>query len=248
MDTLITLFNLVLYQPLLNILVFFYNIIPGHDIGIAIIVLTLVIRFLLLPLSHKSIKSQKDIQELQPEMDRIKEKYKDDRVKQSQALMQLYKEKRISPMGSCLPLLIQLPILIALYRVFISGLGNNLEALYPFIHHPETINPYFLGLIDLSKTHNFVLALIAGGLQFIQSKMMLPSKSKMAQGGKQADMSKMMNTQMTYFMPLITVWFAWAFPAGLALYWAVTTLFTIIQQRVMMKGKENRKQITENPK
>jgi len=239
MGALITFFNLILYQPLLNILVFLYNIIPGHDIGIAIIVLTVIIRLLLLPLSHKSIKSQKDIQDLQPEMNKIKKQYKDDKVKQSQALMQLYKEKRISPAGSCLPLLIQLPILIALYRVFISGLGNNLGSLYPFIYHPEIINPYFLGLIDLSKTHNLILALITGGLQLIQSKMMLPSKLKTGQKGNQADMTKMMNQQMTYFMPLITVWFAWTFPAGLALYWMITTIFTIIQQRVMIKKKDN---------
>jgi len=140
-----------LYRPLFNILVFLYNTIPGHDIGVAIIILTALLRFALWPLSQKSIKSQKALQELQPKMNEIKKKYKNNKEKQAQATMEFYKKNKINPLGSCLPMLIQLPILIALYRVLRDTVGSDqLNALYYFILDPGRIDPYFLGLIDLA--------------------------------------------------------------------------------------------------
>lgn len=236
MEILSLLFHEILYRPLLNALVFLYNVIPGHDLGIAIIVLTLIIRFLLYPLSKKAIESQKVMTDLQPRIKEIQKKFKDDKQAQTKAVMEFYREHKINPLGGCLPLLIQLPILIALYRVFISGLApENLGALYPFIQNPGSINATFLGIVDLSATHNIPLSVLAGALQFIQSKMMLKESPK---GKPKGEMSLMMGKQMTYFMPILMVYFAFVLPAALPLYWIVITLFAIFQQRLILKKNE----------
>ena len=217
-----------------------YNIIPWHDFGLAIIILTILIRLIFYPLNQKSIVSQKAINVFQPQIKEIQNKFKDDKVKQSQALMELYKQKGVNPASGCLPLLIQLPILIALYRVFLDGLNpKSLSSLYYFISRPEVINPWFLGLIDLSKS-NVWMALIAGVLTFFQSKMMSPSQAK---NSNTKDFATMFSRQMVYMMPIVTVIIAWKLPAGLALYWIVITLFGIMQQYLINKKKNGHQQL-----
>jgi len=233
-------FNEVFYRPLFNGLIFLYNIFSFHDFGVAIIFLTVIIRLILYPLNQKSIRSQKALNELQPQIKEVQAKYKNDRAKQSQALMDLYKEKKINPASGCLPLLIQLPVLFALYRVFLDGLNpKSLSSLYYFISRPEVINPWFLGLIDLSKS-NVWMALLAGVLTFFQSKMMSPSQAK---NNNTKDFATMFSRQMVYMMPIITVIIAWKLPAGLALYWIVITLFGIMQQYLINKKKNGYQQL-----
>lgn len=232
MELLITLFNQILYQPLFNGLVWLYNVIPGHDLGIAIIVLTILIRIIFYPLSQKAIRSQKAMAKLQPEIKEIRKKYKD-KQEQAKAMMDLYKKYKINPLSGCLPILIQFPILIALYRVFFTGLDpQKLDGLYSFVARPEALDLMFLGIVDLSQ-RSIVLALLAGLFMFIQSKMIMPKKMMQQGGGLKIgnlDFSSLMGQQMTYFMPLITVFIAWNLPAALPLYWIVITLFGIIQQ------------------
>jgi YidC/Oxa1 family membrane protein insertase len=236
MSILSLIWDEALYRPLFNILVFFYNAIPGHDIGVAIILLTLVIRFALWPLSQKAIKSQKALQDLQPQLKAIQNKHKDNKEKQAQAVMGFYKENKINPLGSCLPMLIQLPILIALYRVLRDVVGSShLDALYSFISRPDYINPYLFGLVDLSKPERFVLPILAGLLQFIQTKMLMKKNKDQLEQKKQGGIQQMLSSQMTYFMPLITVFFAMTLPAGLPLYWIVTTLVAILQQWLIIR-------------
>lgn len=227
------LFREILYRPLLNALIFLYNVIPIHDLGIAIIVLTLVIRFLLYPLSKKAIESQKAVSLLQPKIKEIQKKFKNDKEAQTKAVMEFYRKNKINPLGGCLPLLIQLPIFIALYRVFIGGLTpESLGALYPFIQSPGSINTTFLGLIDLSVKGYIPFAILAGALQFIQGKMM---QRTMPKKGAKGDMGSMMGQQMIYLMPIVTVYIAMVVPAALALYWVVITLFAIFQQWLILK-------------
>lgn len=224
-------FHLILTKPLLNILIWFYNVIPVQDMGLAIIALTLLIRLILWPSFQKSLKSQRALQKLQPKLDGIKEKYKNDQEGQAKAMMEVYKENKVNPFSSCLPLLVQLPILIALYRVFLVGLnGEVMDDLYGFVRPPGTINTIFLGIVDLTKP-SYVFAGLAGIFQFIQSKMIAP-KNKSAGGDK---LASMMTTQFTYFMPIITIIIAIQLPAGLSLYWFVTTLFAIGQQYYIMR-------------
>ncbi len=144
--------------------------------------------------------------------------------------MKLYKENRVNPMSGCLPILVQLPILIALFRVFYTGLEpEKLNLLYSFVSRPAELNSSFLGIIDLAVP-SLILAIIAGFLQFVQAKMMLPKKQTGNLKIKGVDFSSMMGQQMTYFMPIITIFIAMRLPAGLPLYWIVITLFGIIQQ------------------
>ena len=232
MGFIINIFNQVLYYPLFNALIWLYNNISFGDLGIAIVILTVLIRFILYPLSKKAIQSQKAMSALQPKIKEVQKKYKN-KEEQAKQMMVLYKKNKVNPMAGCLPILVQFPILIALYRVFITGLNpERLNGLYSFVQTPESLNFIFLGLVDLSQ-RSIVLALIAGGLQFIQSKMIMPKKtSKKKQGMKigNMDFSSLMGQQMTYFMPLITIFIALSLPAALPLYWIVITLFGIAQQ------------------
>ncbi len=228
------LYNEILYRPFFNGLIFLYNNIPGHDFGIAIIVLTLVIRAALYPLSQKTIKSQKEMQALQPKIKEVQQKYKNDKEKQSRALMELYKTHKVNPASGCLPLLIQFPILIALFNVFRSGLDpEKLNALYGFISRPEVVNPIFIGLVNLSQK-NLILAFLAGAAQFVQSKMMTPKTA----AGTSADFGSMMSKQMLYIFPVVTVYIAATLPAGLALYWIAMTVFGIVQQYFGLRKKD----------
>lgn len=235
MDFLINIFNTILYQPLFNALVLIYKYLPGHDFGVAVIVLTILIKFLFYPLGTKTIKSQKALSELQPKIKEIQEKYKDDKEKQAKATMELYKKEKISPFSGCLPLLIQLPVLIALYRVFWRGLQpEQMVRLYSFISSPGPISPTFLGIINLAQP-NFVLAILAGILQFLQVKMTV-SKTKTEKKGSK--LSGQFQKQMQYFFPIFTVIILFRLPAAIGLYWLTTILFTIIQQYYIIKKRE----------
>jgi len=231
------IYSTFFYEPVLNLLVFLYNISPGHDLGIAIILLTLVIKIILLPLSKKSLKSQKALQELQPKIEEIKRKYKNKKEEMSRAMMKLYKDNKVNPFSSCLPLIIQLPFLLAVFRVFRNGFDNSsLDLVYSFISKPEVINSISLGFIDLSAKNNIYLAVAAGLAQFWQTKMMMAKRPvEKTPGAKDEDMMAIMNKQAMYFMPLLTVFIAYTFPAGLALYWLTTTLLTVFQQLYIFK-------------
>lgn len=223
------IFHIILTKPLLNLLIWFYNVIPGNDIGLAIIALTLLTRILLYPSFQKSLRSQRELQQLQPKLDEIKEKHKGDKEAETKAILKFYQENKINPFSSCLPLLVQLPILIALYSVFRTGLsGQIVGELYGFVQNPGIINTKFFGLLELAKP-NTVFAVVAGASQFVQSKLMAPktkSKDKTA---------AMMSMQFTYVMPIITAVVAMSLPAGLSLYWIITTLFAIGQQWYIMR-------------
>jgi len=226
-----SIFHHLLYRPLFNALVILYQILPGHDLGVVIIVLTILIRLALYPLSQKALKSQKILQKLQPKIKEIQKKYpaKEDQVRE---MMALYKKYQISPLAGFLPILIQIPIIIALYKVFLNGLKPSLDGLYGFVPPIESLNPVFLGVIDLSQK-SLVLALLAGFFQFLHSKI----SSQNFPSSKKGDFSSIMNQQMVYLMPFLTVFIAWSLPAALALYWAVMTLIGLVQEYHFRKKK-----------
>lgn len=240
MNSIKAFFTKILYIPLFNALVFFVWLVPGHNIGWGIIILTVIIRFILYPSYKKSIVSQREMQKIQPELEKLKEKYKGNQQAQAQATMALYKQYNVNPFSSCLPLLVQLPILWVLYKVFIDGISpERYNMLYSFTPRPDYINTIFAG-IDLAVP-SLLLAIIAGVLQFIQSKQIMPSASK--KDGKKSGIEAMMgsfSTQMVYIFPIFTVIIAMKLPSALALYWIVTTAFMIIQQWLVFKNhKEN---------
>jgi len=233
------IWNDILVKPLLNLLIFLHNVIPGHDLGIAIIVITIIIRFAVMPLSIKSSRSQRKMKKLMPELNALKEQHKDDQQALARAQMEFYKRNGVSPFASCLPVLIQFPILIALYKVLREGLTTiNPEQVYSFISSPEKLNTMFLGFLDLSRPEKFVLPVLAGGLQYILSVMTMPIDKNSKDNSPEAAMNK----SMIYMFPLMTVFFAVSVPAGLTLYWVAGTLFSIVQQ--IYVNREKTKEIT----
>ena len=233
------LYHLLISQPINNAMIIVYNLLPVKDLGITIILLTVLIRLLLMPLSYKAARAQREIAKIQPKLKEVQKKFKDNREEQARQLMALYKEHQINPLTSIVPLLIQLPVLIALYQAFMILTKNakSLE-LYSFVTLPAHINIFFLNLVNLAKP-SLSLALLAGFLQFVFSKMMMikNTKKKDGQKTKMGGLSGMMSSQMTYFMPFLTIFIALKLPASLPLYWATTTLFSIGEQWLVRRNK-----------
>lgn len=241
------IFYPTIYQPLYNTLIWLYNAIPGQDFGIAIIAITIILKTILIPLSKKQIESQKKLQELQPKIKEIQNKYKNDKQKQSQELMKFYKENKTNPFGGCLPMIVQLIFLIAIYQVFFKISSNNLhvqgEVLYSFVSNPGQINNMFLNIVDLAKP-SIPLAILAAISQYFQTKMlMVKTKNQPKKDGSSPDFSQIMNKQMLYLGPALTLFIGIKFPAGLALYWLVSTLFAVGQQMYMEDKFESIKKI-----
>ncbi len=232
-DFIVIPYTVLLYRPLFNALILAYNYLPGHDFGLAIIFLTILIRLILYPIAVKALRSQKALQNLQPQLQEIQKKYKDDKEKQAKETLEIYRKEKINPFSGLFLAIVQIPILIALYRVFWQGLKpSELANLYGFVANPLHINAVFMGLIDLSKP-SLWFALAAGVLQFFQTKMLMPAKT--AGGNKEADITSMMQKQMVYFLPFITVVILWRLPSALGLYWIVSGAFSILQQYFIFK-------------
>jgi len=246
------LFHTLLYRPLINALILLYQFIPGNDFGIAIIILTILIRFILYPLNSKGIKSQKALNEIQPKIKEIQNKYKNDKERQVKEMMNVYKEANINPFSGFLPLLIQLPVLVALYRVLWGVKDINAGILYNFVSYPGEINHIFLNIIDLAKAGiietngksefllgNMIIIIGAGITQFIQLKM-ISTKNLIKKKGKEHDIAEMMQKQMLYLFPFLTIFILLRLPSAIALYWFIGTIFSIIQQYFILKKYEQR--------
>ena len=215
------LLKTILYQPLLNLAVFLYSVIPGGDFGVAIVALTVLVRIVLFPLSVKTARSQRELQQLQPKLKEVQERFKNDKPAQTEAIMALYREHKINPLLSLLPLLIQLPILIALYQVFINIFKpETLSLLYGFIPHPAAISSQFLGIIDINAPNKY-LAIFAGLAQFIQAKTLQQNTTTQTLASSKS---------MLYFFPLMIILIGWNLPAGLVLYIITSTLFSVLEQ------------------
>jgi YidC/Oxa1 family membrane protein insertase len=236
------IFYLVLYQPIFNAFIALYNLVP--DLGAAIIILTIIIKLVLYPFNTAAIKAQKSMADLQPHLEEVKKQYKGDQQKIAQETMLLYQKNKVNPLGSCLPLIVQLVISITLYYVLRNGLSNtqlDFSTLYSFVRRPETIKTVSLGLFDLHKGGNVVLALLAGAAQYWQAHMMIRNRppKPVSPGAKDEDMMAIMNKQMLYMLPLVTLVVGYQLPSGLALYWLVSTLFTVAQQIFVFRKHDN---------
>lgn len=240
------LFHVIFYQPLYNLLVFFYDVLPWGGIGLAIIIVTILVKGILFPFTFKSLKSQRDMQLIQPKIAEIREKYKDDREKMAQELMSVYKDNNVNPMASCLPLLIQLPIFWALFRVLQDGINQiDPTILYSFVPNPGVIETMFLGIIDLAKI-SIPLAILAAIAQYFQVKKTIarrPAKEIAKKpGAKDEAMMANMNKMMLYFMPLITLVIGvTSLPGGVMLYWLATTFLTLVLYTIFLPNKKEEK-------
>lgn len=226
------LYQQILYRPILNLLIFFYQTIAFHDLGLAIILVTLFIRLILYPFFHTGAKQQMLMQRIQPHVKKIQEKHKDDRDEQAKALMELYKEHGVNPFAGILLLIIQIPILLTFYWVIRSGIGTTqLTGLYSFIATPQNINTVFLGFINLANP-NFVLILAAAAAQYLQARLAIYRNPSNTSAPTQAEK---IARQMTFVGPIITILVFYNFPAALSLYWFMSALFSSIQQYFVNK-------------
>lgn len=217
------LWNTVLYLPLYNLLIGLTALFGGSA-GLGIIGLTLIVKGILLPFTAKSIKSQVALKRIEPELAKIRANHPEKDV-QAKKTFELYKEHKVNPFTGCFLLLIQLPIIIALYRVVLGGFTPHPESLYSFVRLPETINTMFLGL-DITAKHSIVLTILVAGLQFLQGWW----ASKNMVQGEQSDMQKAMQSQMKYFLPVMVGFITYTLPAGIGIYWTVNILVTIAQE------------------
>ena len=231
-----TIWSVVLYQPMLNFLVFIY--IYTNNFGIAVILLTVLIKYLLNPLNKKALESQKAMAEIQPKIKEIQSRNKENPELQAKEMIALYKEKKFNPFSSIFLLLIQIPVIISLFYIFKGGIDIDPQMMYSFIAFPETINPYFLG-IDLSATNIFIAVLAAIG-QYIQAKTGIVSSNKNKDSkDKAVEATEMIQKQMVFMLPIITLFVLFALPSALGLYWLVTTVMTIYQQKNILKEKHD---------
>ena len=241
---LINIWDTVLYQPLLNALAFLVSVIPGGDVGLAVIILTLLVKILLFPLSQKSIESQAEMNILAPQLKKIKEggASKEEQAKQT---FELYKQHKVNPFSGCLLVLIQIPIIFALYYVFYKGINFEGGHLYSFVHIPESVNMVFLGILDISAK-SLPLAILAGVSQYLQAHFMpKPAFSESPKGSTPSSsesFTKSMHTQMKYIFPFVVAFIAYSISGAVALYWITSNLFMVGQQ-IYVKREKNFKTV-----
>ena len=241
------LYNTIFYEPLYNGLIILLAYIPWINVGVAVILFTIIVRFILFPISQKSVRTQLEMKKIEPELDDIKKKYKDDKQLQAQKVMEVYKTKGINPFSGILLLIIQLPILWALYAVFLrGGLPHiNLDLLYHFVRVPENVNMFFLG-IDVAEKSTLIAA-VAALTQFLQISMSSNKNPapKAPQGGQKPsfkdELAKSMGVQMKFVMPFMIFIVARSFPIVVSLYLVTSNVFSIVQE-VLMARKLNKQE------
>jgi YidC/Oxa1 family membrane protein insertase len=236
----IAFFHATLYQPLYNGLVFLISVMPWHDVGLAVLALTVLVKLILLPLSEKAVATQLAMKKFEPELNNIKIKYKNDREAQASAVLNFYKEHKINPVASFLVVLIQMPIIISLYYVFYKGglPEINPDLVYSFTKLPEAVNMHFLSLLDIGQK-SILLALIVGVTQFLQMRLAMPPlpprDHKEGPPSLKDEMARSLNVQMRYVMPALFTFVAMQVAGAVSLYWTTSNLFAIAQELYLRK-------------
>ncbi|PIR44617.1 MAG: hypothetical protein COV10_03895 [Candidatus Vogelbacteria bacterium CG10_big_fil_rev_8_21_14_0_10_51_16] len=233
------LYHTIFLEPVYNLLVFFASILPTHDVGLSIIIVTVAIRLITLPLQHRSVVVQRKLKTLEPHVQKIRDTHKDNPQEQGMKIMALYREHGVNPFSGFLTLLIQIPIIIALYHV-VSDIRIIPELLYSFTPTPDVLNTTLLGLIDVSE-RSIALAIMAGLFQFLQTKYAfpdLPKDDKEVEPSFQRDFAKSMQVQMKYFLPLFIVVFGATLPAAVSIYWAVNSGLALVHELYVKKNAE----------
>ncbi len=230
-------FNFAVYEPLYNGLIFLVDTVPRADVGIAVILLTIAVKIILLPLAYKASLMQQKIRQVTPEINEIKKKYTD---KQEQTLktLELYKKYNIRPFSSVLVMFVQIPVIFGLYWVFFKGglPAVNTEILYSFVSVPVSApNMMFIGFFDMAG-RSILFALIAGVTQFLLSRITLPKPApKSKNPSLKEDLAHSMHLQMKYVMPIIIAVISYTISAAIALYWATSNIFAIVQELLIRK-------------
>jgi len=243
-----SLWNSIFYQPIYNILIFIINNITFGDVGFAIILVTIVVKFALSPLTKKSIRSQVLMKKMEPEIKQIKKDFPN-KEEQAKKTFELYKKYGTNPFSGCLVVLIQLPVIFALYFVFLKGLSLDAGPIYSFLSKPTILHTNFLGLIELSgASKSIFLALLAGATQFLQGYLASPIKAKSKIGDVevltddkksfQDELSNSMQMNVKYILPVFIAFISWRISAAVALYFVISNIFTIVQEWYIRRAIE----------
>lgn len=246
------LWNTVFYQPIYNILIFIINNVTFGDVGFAIILVTILVKLALSPLTRKSIRSQVLMKKMEPEIKKLKKDFPN-KEEQAKKTFELYKKYGTNPFSGCLVVIIQLPVIFALYYVFLKGLTLNTDIIYPFLAKPASIHTNFLGLIEMGGNgKSLFLAILAGITQFIQGYLSSPLKTKAKTGSVevlkneedkksfQDELSNSMQTNVKYILPIFIAFISWKISAAIALYFVISNIFTIVQEWYIRKNLENK--------
>jgi YidC/Oxa1 family membrane protein insertase len=217
------------FDPLYNTLVLLFQVLPWADAGLIVILLTVLVRLLLFPLSRKAVLTQVKMAEIGPELEAIKEKYKDNPEEQARRTLALYKERGVNPFSGILVIIIQIPIILALYQIFLHLPEVRSELLYSFVSAPESINTTFLGIVDIAGK-SAIIALLAAISTYFQLKVAAMGQ-KTPKGNSFGDnLTRSMQTQMKYIFPVIVFFISYKISGVIALYWLTTNLFSIGQE------------------
>lgn len=235
-----SLWHNVFFDPIYNSLVFFIDVVPHGDIGLAIIFTVILVKLVLLPISLKAARTQILMREVEPKLKELKEKYKDNKEEQARKMLELFQENKLNPLSSIVLLFIQIPIIIALYLAVYNGGGVklpliNTELLYSFVAIPGGVSMLFLGVLDIAA-RSLPLALLAGVTQYIHTKLSLPPlapRDPSAAPNFKDDFSRSMHMQMRYVMPVIIFLAAYSISAAIALYFTISNIMAILQEYVV---------------
>lgn len=226
------LFHAVFYNPIYNALVALVALIPGGDVGVAVILVTIGIRLILLPFTLSAARTQRSMKLIEPKIKELKEKYKGDKEKEALETLALYREAKVNPFSSILTVLIQLPVLLALYWVFSHEPFPSLNhlLLYTFTPLPHSISLTFLGLISVTGK-SLTLAILAGVTQFYQAHLMLAGTMKPSNtAGMQGDFQKVMGMQLKYVFPFLIATISYTTSGAVALYFVTTNIVGALQE------------------
>lgn len=242
----------IFFNPIYNIFVALVNIIPGHNLGLAIILLTLITKLAIYPLYRRSIITNLRLKELNPEIEALKKKYKNDKSEQAKQILELYQHNGINPFSGFLVVLIQIPVFLTLYYVFLGDINSHLSSLYSFVSAPSDLNKVFLGIFNLSANKNYLFAILTGLTQYLQARLTLPpsSSTKPALGNERnfsEELSRSMNNQILYIMPLMIAFISATIPAAVSLYWITSNTISIILELVYRKKKDSYSSKTNSP-
>jgi len=232
-----TIFHLFFYDPLYNALIFILSVLPHANVGIAVIILTVVVRLVLFPLSKGAVQTQMKLKEVEPQVKALREKHKDNKEKQAQELISLYKANKINPFMSFLFLLVQLPIIFALYFIFFKGglPSVDMSLLYSFVTAPQSVDMH-LFWFDISKPQ-FIFGILAAGTQFLQAQLSIPPHVPAEKKSFQDDLARSMNIQIRYILPAFVLIFSLTISGAVTLYWITGNIFTIFQELYLRRSK-----------
>lgn len=239
------LYHLVFFNPLYNLLVVLFSVLPWADAGVIVVILTVLVRFIIYPLSKKAVLTQVKMGEIAPELQKIKEKYKGNQEEQARKTLALYKEKKVNPFSGILVIIIQIPIILALYQIFLHNGFPQVDSslLYSFVNIPNNINTTFLGILDITQK-SASLALLAAVTTFLQLKISM-SKAIVPKGNSFGDnLTRSMQVQMKYFFPVLVFFISYSISGVIALYWLTTNLFSIGQEVIVRKHLKQDTQTT----